>query len=134
MGKGDENVNTTLYVYLLALKNRDIPILKYLYEDMNNLIETDEFDVIRLLRMCIMLDYREGFMFFINSMQTARIYIHSSLDFKDEFISYVVSDEAIENPTINSKKFDALVREIKEKMVSFPYCSLSWIYIDPYKE
>lgn len=41
----------------------------------------------------------------------------SSLDFKEEFIRYVISDEALENKCINSNKYESVVKEIKERIV-----------------
>ena len=60
-----------------------------------------------------------------------KIFIHSSKNFKLEYVQFILSNEAIESEVINSKITEAFVREVKEKMTKFPYCSVSWLYFDP---
>ncbi len=72
--------------------------------------------MIVLLKMCISLEWAEGFLYFINSPVTDKIFIHSSKTFKLEYVQYVLCSEAIESNCINSNKTEAFVKEIKEKM------------------
>ena len=48
---------------------------------------------------------------------TANIFILSSLDFKEDFIQYVIGDTVMQSDCINENKNEEIVREIKEKIV-----------------
>ena len=65
---------------------KDLCILKYLYEECQELLQNDESDVILLLKMCIQLKWEDGFMCIINSITTDNIFMHSSKEFKTEYI------------------------------------------------
>ena len=72
--------------------------------------------MIPLLTSCIKLDWSEGFMLFINSPTTAKIFMNSTKGFKLDFVSYVLSQETIESDCINSNRTEALVKDVKDKM------------------
>jgi hypothetical protein len=62
--------------------------------------------------MCIYADWSEGYMVIVNSKTTEKIFILSSMDFKEEYIQFMMA----ENECINSNNNEDLVKEIKEKI------------------
>jgi hypothetical protein len=61
-------------------------VLSFIYDEMLDNLQTDEFDVIRILRLCVNAHWPEGFMTIINATTTDKIFMHSSLDFKEDFV------------------------------------------------
>lgn len=101
---------------------------------MSEKLHTDDFEIIKILKMCISANWAEGFMTLINSETTKKIFINSTLDFKEHFVKYAISDSALENDCICSKKHENYVKEVKDRMVQYPYCTVSWLFIDPFQD
>lgn len=120
-----------MFGFLLAIYTRDTTIVNYFYSELADQFQTDESDLILLLKICITLEWSEGFMYFINAPMTDKIFIHSSKGFKLDYVQYILSNEAVESNCINPNKTEAFVKEIKERMTVFPYCSVSWLFIEP---
>lgn len=96
----------TLYGFLIAIFSKDSAIFKYLLEDMHEHLQTDEFDLIELMKLCLVFDFHQGLLVIINSHVTERVFMNSSLEFKEDFIQYVLSDQTLDCPTFNPKKHE----------------------------
>jgi hypothetical protein len=70
----------------------------------------------------------------VNSSITDKIFMHSTIDFKEEYIQFILSEDVLNNQTINETKSENEIKELKEKMVTFPYCSISWRFVDPFED
>lgn len=95
-------------------------------------LQLEDSDVLRILRLCIQYDWPSGFLTIVNSEVTATIFINAELHWKEEYIIFCISENQIESKCINSTRNEDIVKEIKEKMVVYPYCSVSWLFIDPF--
>ena len=82
--------------------------------------------------MCIHYDWPQGFLTIVTSNLTSQLFINAQLHFKEEFVIYCISENQLESKCINSTRNEDIVKEIKEKMVAFPYCAISWLFIDPF--
>lgn len=122
---------THLYGMMLAIWTKDFQMLKYLYEQKRLHVQLNDHDVLRLLKICISSGFAKGFISLLNSSITQNVFMNAPLDGKKEFVQYVLSDICIESSTINSERTEELYREVKETLCQWPYCSVSWLYVDP---
>ena len=136
---GKHNSETHLYGFMLAILTRNMAIFKYLYEEIG--IQLSEGDVLRILRMCLHAHWPLGFLQVINSPVTARIFTFGSLDFKEEFVRFsLIECESLVSLSIQkggsagipSQSDEDVIREVKDRMTEYPYCSISWLYFDPF--
>lgn len=123
-----------MYGFLLAIWSRDLPILKYLFEDCASHVQLHDQDLIRLFKHCIGAGNAQALLFLMHSLVTAQIFSNAGLAAKEELIAYVLSDTCIESECINSNKSEETVRELKEVLSQYPYCAITWLYLDYTKD
>ena len=136
---GKNPADTHLYGLMLAIFSKNVAILKYLYEQTG--INYGASDVLKILKLCLHANWPNGFLNIIKSSVTARLFIYGTLDFKEEFISFVLVDcECLISKSISgaggksglpSQTDEDVIREVKDRMTEFPYSCMSWLYFNP---
>ena len=62
--------STHLYGLLMAIWTKDLEMLKYLYEEKFDELQTNDLDLIKLMKVCISSGFAKGFMALLNSSVT----------------------------------------------------------------
>lgn len=62
--------HTHLYGLMLAIYTKDLEMLKYLFEEKFNELQTSDQDLMKLLKLCIISDFSKGFISLLNSSVT----------------------------------------------------------------
>jgi hypothetical protein len=125
-----------LYGFMLSILTKNMAIFKYLFEEAG--IQLSESDLIRILKLCLHSHWPRGFFQVVNSPVTAQIFSFGSLDFKEEFIRFVLTEcESLVSSSSSkseapSQSDEDVIREVKDRMTEAPFASLSWLYFDPF--
>jgi len=121
----------SLFAFLLVAYVRDLALLQYFYEKLPEHFQLCEHEILALFKLVVSLGWKDGLLFLMNSDHTSFIFNLSSKDFKLDFVHFMLSSTVLESDQINPNKAEDDVKEIKHKMASFPYCCVSWLFIEP---
>ena len=93
----------------------------------------EDFELLELVKICVFSKWTEGLLALLNSKTSHTIFIHSSFDFKEQFVKYLLSDETLDKLGSSISSLDA-IKKLKTCLVEFPYCSVSWLVIDHFRD